>query len=118
MVYCGTSAIIKLNNHLEAPKRTAGGQCSCYYHYYYVIINIISISVIIINMIISIIMLILLLLFLLLLLIVCSIKHQSTPPRPFRLQEATISRADRKTARPAVHIYCVDVLAAPAAFVR
>ena len=51
-------------------------------------------------------------------LVVCNIKHQSTPPQPFRLQEATISREDRKTARPAVHIYCVDVLAAPAAFVR
>ena len=51
-------------------------------------------------------------------LIVCSLKHQSTPPRPFRLQDAIISRADGKKVRPAVHIYCVDVLAAPAAFVR
>ena len=51
-------------------------------------------------------------------LIACSIKHQSRPPRPCQLQEATISRAGRKTARPALHIYSVDMLAAPAAFAR
>ena len=50
--------------------------------------------------------------------IVCSIKYPSDASAAISAQEATTSRADIKTARPALHIYSVDMLAAPAAFAR